>query len=117
MTWNLMSTHGIVLFYIAANPDSTMREMSLALDVTERRVAQIIRELVDGDLVNVTRDGRRNSYAVNHIAGFRHPTLSHIPLLWFERLFLDHSVRPDLPGPPTLSVPAAQSGETVDAVS
>ena len=33
--WNLMATHGIVLFYIAANPDSTMRQMSEALSLTD----------------------------------------------------------------------------------
>ncbi len=78
--WNLMATHGIVLFYIAANPDSTMRQMSEALSLTERRIAQVVRELADAELLNVKRNGRRNSYSVNPDAGFRHPTLSHITL-------------------------------------
>ncbi len=78
--WNLMATHGIVLFYIAANPDSTMRQMSEALSLTERRIAQVVRDLADAELLNVRRNGRRNSYSVNPEAGFRHPTLSHITL-------------------------------------
>ncbi len=78
--WNLMATHGIVLFYIAANPDSTMRQMSEALSLTERRIAQVVRDLADAELLNVKRNGRRNSYSVNPDAGFRHPTLSHITL-------------------------------------
>jgi hypothetical protein len=78
--WNLMATHGIVLFYIAANPDSTMREMSEALSLTERRIAQVVRDLADGEFLSVTRNGRRNSYSVNPNAGFRHPTLSHVTL-------------------------------------
>ena len=78
--WNLMATHGVVLFYIAANPDSTMREMSEALNLTERRIAQVVRDLSDADLLSVTRVGRRNSYVVNPEASFRHPTLSHIRL-------------------------------------
>ncbi len=78
--WNLMATHGIVLFYIAANPDSTMRQMSEALSLTERRIAQVVRDLADAELLNVKRNGRRNSYSVNLDAGFRHPTLSHITL-------------------------------------
>ncbi len=78
--WNLMATHGIVLFYIAANPDSTMRQMSEALSLTERRIAQVVRDLADTELLNVKRNGRRNSYSVNPDAGFRHPTLSHITL-------------------------------------
>lgn len=78
--WNLMATHGIVLFYIAANPESTMRQMSEALSLTERRIAQVVRDLSDAGLLTVNRNGRRNSYSVNPNAGFRHPTLSHITL-------------------------------------
>jgi hypothetical protein len=78
--WNLMATHGIVLFYIAANPESTMREMSESLNLTERRIAQVVRDLADGDYLSVTRNGRRNSYSVNPDAPFRHPTLSHVTL-------------------------------------
>jgi hypothetical protein len=78
--WNLVSTHGLVLFYIAANPDATMRQMSEALNLTERRIAQVVRDLSDAELVSVTRSGRRNSYEVNPEAGFRHPTLQHVPL-------------------------------------
>jgi DNA-binding MarR family transcriptional regulator len=78
--WNLMATHGIVLFYIAANSESTMRQMSEALSLTERRIAQVVRDLSEAELLNVTRNGRRNSYSVNPNAGFRHPTLSHITL-------------------------------------
>ena len=78
--WNIMATHGVVLFYIAANPESTMREMSEALNLTERRIAQVVRDLADADLLSVTRVGRRNSYVVNPDGKFRHPTLSHIRL-------------------------------------
>lgn len=78
--WNLMATHGIVLFYIAANPESTMRQMSEALSLTERRIAQVVRDLSEAGLLTVNRNGRRNSYSVNPNAGFRHPTLSHITL-------------------------------------
>jgi hypothetical protein len=79
-SWNLMATHGIVLFYIAANPDSTMRQMSESLNLTERRIAQVVRDLADAQFLAVTRNGRRNSYSVNPDAQFRHPTLSHVTL-------------------------------------
>jgi hypothetical protein len=78
--WNLMATHGIVLFYIAANPESTMRQMSEALNLTERRIAQVVRDLANEGYLTVQRNGRRNSYSVNPEAPFRHPTLSHITL-------------------------------------
>jgi DNA-binding transcriptional regulator GbsR (MarR family) len=84
--WNLMATHGVVLFYIAANPDSTMRQMSESLNLTERRIAQVVRDLSDANLLEVTRVGRRNSYSVNPAANFRHPTLSHITLGKFVKV-------------------------------
>jgi arginine repressor len=90
--WNLMATHGIVLFYIAANPDSTMRQMSEALNLTERRIAQVVRDLSEADLLTVRRNGRRNFYAVNPDANFRHPTLSHITLGHFVRMLSGASV-------------------------
>ncbi len=82
-SWTLMSTHGVVLFFLASNPDSTMREMSEALGITERRIAQVVRDLADADLIVVSKEGRRNSYSVNLDGYFRHPTLSHMRLRRF----------------------------------
>jgi hypothetical protein len=84
--WNLMATHGVVLFFIAGNPDATMRQMSESLNLTERRIAQVVRDLAEADLLTVKRQGRRNSYAVNPDASFRHPTLSHIRLSHFVKM-------------------------------
>ena len=78
--WTLMETHGVVLFFIASSPDVTIREMSSALGLTERRISQVIRDLSDAEYIGVKRVGRRNAYSVNPDANFRHPTLSHIKL-------------------------------------
>jgi DNA-binding MarR family transcriptional regulator len=78
--WTLMASHGVVLFYIAANPDKTMREMAEALELTERRIVRIVRDLSDAGMLEVTKSGRRNVYRVNEDASFRHPTLSHVKL-------------------------------------
>jgi hypothetical protein len=75
-----MASHGVVLFYIAANPNSTMREMADALYLTERRITGIIRDLGKAEMPEVSKVGRRNSYRVNQDARFRHPTLSHVRL-------------------------------------
>ena len=78
--WTLIATHGVVLFHIAARPNATMRQMAAALSVTERRIAQVVRDLVAAGLIDVRKEGRRNVYAVNLNARFRHPTLSHVPV-------------------------------------
>ncbi len=78
--WRIFSAHGMVLFYIAANADSTLRQVSDALGITERHVARIVRDLADVDMLRIRHVGRRNSYEVNPEARLRHPTLSHVPL-------------------------------------
>ena len=84
--WTLMNTHGIVLFLIASSPDLTQRQISDALGLTERRIIQVVRDLVDADMLWIIKVGRRNSYVVNPDAAFRHPTLSHIKLGQFLRI-------------------------------
>jgi DNA-binding MarR family transcriptional regulator len=63
--WTLLSTHGLVLFHIAAYGDSTMREIADALMITQRRVAQIIHDLTEDGVLETGRQGRRNTYRVN----------------------------------------------------
>ena len=85
-TWTLISTHGLVLFHIALNGDSTMREIAEELGITERRVAQIIKDLSDADMLSAVRNGRRNSYAVNIDAHFVAPPVQSIRIADFLNL-------------------------------
>ena len=79
-TWTIFSSHGHVLFYLAANPDATLRAAADALGLTERRVASIVRDLVEAGMVRGERQGRRNHYTVDPDARLRHPTLAHVTL-------------------------------------
>lgn len=85
-TWTLISTHGLVLFHIAINGDATMREIADALGITERRVAQIIKDLGDADLLTTERMGRRNTYCVNKAAHFLAPPVQSIRIADFLNL-------------------------------
>ena len=78
--WSFFSSHGLILFYLAGNPDATIRATADALDLTERHVARIIKDLDTAGIVRVERRGRRNAYALNPEARLRHPTLAHVPL-------------------------------------
>jgi DNA-binding MarR family transcriptional regulator len=82
-TWNLLTSHGLVLLYVAANPDATIREIADTLDFTERRIADIIRDLEQVELISVERDGRRNHYTLNHHARFIHPFVGAVPFQSF----------------------------------
>jgi|SRR5688572_27631930 winged helix-turn-helix DNA-binding protein len=77
-TWSLLSSHGAVLFVLAANPDSTVREIAERVRVTERTVFSVIQDLAAAHMVCSRKVGRRNSYAVNREAHLVHPNFSHL---------------------------------------
>ena len=85
--WTLVTSHGLALLYVATRPDATVKEIAATLELTERRVADIIRDLASADLVLVTRRGRRNQYTLNPNARFRHPLVANIPFRAFIRLW------------------------------
>ena len=78
--WTIFSNHGLVLLHVAANPNSTLRELSDTLSITERQVFRILKDLAAADMLQVKRQGRRNCYVINPAAHLRHPTLSHVAL-------------------------------------
>ena len=78
--WTLLSSHGLVLFHVAAHPDHTLRQMSDVLGITERQVARIVKDLAEAGLLRIERRGRRNYYTVNSKSRLWDPALSQIEL-------------------------------------
>ena len=64
-------------------PNATIREIAESLELTERRIADVIRDLERANMITVTREGRRNRYALNPDAHFLHPLMSAIPIKSF----------------------------------
>lgn len=89
--WTLITSHGLVLLFVAGNPDATIREIAEHLDLTERRIADIIRDLAKAGLLEVVRSGRRNHYTLSSDARFRHRLVAGIPFQDFVRLWLPKS--------------------------
>ena len=85
--WALVTSHGLALLFVATHPDATVHEIAAALKLTERRVADIIRDLASAKLVLVRRQGRRNQYTLNPGARFQHPLVANIPFRAFVRLW------------------------------
>jgi DNA-binding transcriptional ArsR family regulator len=81
--WTLVTSHGLVLLFIAGSPNATIREISENLELTERRIADVIRDLERAKMITVTREGRRNRYALNPDAHFLHPLMAAIPIKSF----------------------------------
>jgi predicted transcriptional regulator len=61
-------------------PDSTIREIAAALELTERRVSDVLQELVEDRLIAKVRCGRKNSYEINIGARFRVGALGYLPI-------------------------------------
>lgn len=78
--WYLVSSHGSVLFYIAAHPDSTVAQIADALSLTWRTIWNIVRDLRRSGMVKIRKEGRRHHYSVDMDATFRHPALPAFPL-------------------------------------
>lgn len=88
--WTLLTSHGLVLLYVARHPDATIREIAGRLLITERRIASIIKDLVDADLLLVRRLGRRNHYTLSTEARFRHPMIEEVEFKAFVDLWRDN---------------------------
>jgi hypothetical protein len=81
--WTLITSHGLVLLYVAADPNATLRKIAADIELSERRVADIIRNLATAHFVEVKRRGRRNHYSLNPEACFQHPFMADIPFAEF----------------------------------
>ena len=90
--WGFLTNHALVLVYVVLHPDSTVREISAGVGITERATLAIMRDLDADAIIERRRSGRRNTYAVNfaHLAAVRRGGV-RTPLT--PRLFVDTVVR------------------------
>jgi predicted transcriptional regulator len=70
--WTLFSNHGHVLVCLARNSEARLRDVAMDVGITERAVQKIVRDLQDGGMVTVTKNGRRNSYRIHGKRTLRH---------------------------------------------
>ena len=78
--WTVFSSHGRVLFHLAAHPDATLRATGAALGLTERRITGIVKDLVAAGMLRIERRGRRNRYQLDPATRLEYPPLAPIPL-------------------------------------
>jgi DNA-binding transcriptional ArsR family regulator len=62
--WSFFTNHARVLICIARDPGVRLRDLAVALDVTERSAYGIVADLVEAGYVDKDKDGRRNRYRV-----------------------------------------------------
>jgi DNA-binding transcriptional ArsR family regulator len=63
--WKFVTNHALVLFQIAQQPRITMREISLAIGITEKATHRIITDLESDGYITKIREGRGLRYRIN----------------------------------------------------
>ena len=62
--WSFLTNHAAALVCIAHDPGVRLRDIAVALDITERSAFEIVTELVEAGYVVKEKDGRRNRYRI-----------------------------------------------------
>lgn len=75
--WSLLTPHAEVLFCIARNPDTRVREIAEVVGISERGAHQIVADLVGAGYVRRARIGRRNRYAIEIKTTLKHASVRH----------------------------------------
>ena len=75
-TWNFISNHAMVLFLINKHNTVTARQLAEELDITERSVRRIIKDLQFEGYLFIQKEGRSNRYLVMHNMPLRRKGLS-----------------------------------------
>lgn len=73
--WYHVSSHGAVLFCIAACQASTINDLAEVMSLTRRRVQGIVSDLRRADMLYIRKEGRRHHFSVNLDAPFQHPAI------------------------------------------
>jgi DNA-binding MarR family transcriptional regulator len=71
--WRFLTSHAQVLLYVAANPSTRVRDIGYDLDLTERHVYGILRDLEQGGYISRKREGRRSQITINQSKQLRSP--------------------------------------------
>jgi len=75
--WNFFSNHALVLFYLNRSPKQTLREVAIAMGMTERAVQRIVAELEADGYLERSKEGRQNVYSIKIEKHLRHPLEAH----------------------------------------
>lgn len=63
--WGFLTNHALVLLHVYEQPDSTLRQISGAVGITERAALSILRDMEEDGVVARNKVGRNNRYQVD----------------------------------------------------
>lgn len=104
--WTFLTNHAHVLLCLARDPEQRLREVALAVGITERAVQKIVAELEAGGVLVRRKAGRRNRYEIDPAVPLRHPVEAHRSAGDLIRLVLGTPAK--VPGPAAVSASAGR---------
>lgn len=63
--WGLFTNHALVMAYVCEYSDSTVREIAIAIGITERATTKMLADLQRAGIIVRQRTGRRNAYSMD----------------------------------------------------
>jgi len=75
--WTFFTNHAHVLICLARKPEQPLREVAIAVGITERAVQRIVADLEAAGYLSRRKIGRQNHYVIHHGIQLRHPLESH----------------------------------------
>jgi DNA-binding MarR family transcriptional regulator len=72
-SWTFLTNHAHVLACVARDPGTRVRDLAVAVGITERAAQRIVADLVAAGYLERSRVGRRNVYRVRRDRPLRHP--------------------------------------------
>jgi len=75
--WTFLTNHSHVLLCVSTDPGMRLRDIAVAVGITERAAQRIIAELVADGYLTRNREGRRNHYQLHPELPLRHPLEDH----------------------------------------
>ena len=75
--WTFLTNHAHVLLSIARDPAIRLRDLAIAVGITERAAHRIVVDLEEGGYISRERAGRRNHYELHQHVPLRHPVERH----------------------------------------
>ena len=71
-TWTFLSNYTHVLVVLSRDPMCRIRDIAEEVGITQRAVQRILAELIEDDVLRVTKHGRRNEYRINRRKRLKH---------------------------------------------
>ena len=72
-SWTFLTNHAHVMVCLRRDPTARIRDIAVAVGITERAAQRIVSELEGAGYLTRSREGRRNSYALHPELPLRHP--------------------------------------------